>query len=216
MNKHPKVSLYYVHDPMCSWCWGFNSTRQKLFEKLPDDIEVIYLLGGLAPDSDQPMSEEMRAYIQNAWQKIQQRIPGTKFNFYFWKKCKPRRSTYPACRAVIAAKEQGSEFNLLMTQAIQKAYYLQAKNPSDNSTLITLADEIGMDAARFENDLLAESTQQKLIAEIKQSKKLGAESFPALILMAGNNKWKVPIDYTNSQTMLDVIMDILEKNNADY
>jgi len=46
---------------------------------------VIYLLGGLAPDSDQPMAEEMREYIQNTWQKIQQRIPGTEFNLNFWK-----------------------------------------------------------------------------------------------------------------------------------
>ncbi|HID81780.1 MAG TPA: DsbA family protein [Chromatiales bacterium] len=210
MSKYSDTVLYYVHDPMCSWCWGFNSTRQTLFKNLPDNIEIKWLLGGLAPDSDQPMPEEMRTYLQNTWRKIQQRIPGTKFNFDFWEKCKPRRSTYPACRAVIAAREQGSEFNLLMIQAIQKAYYTHASNPSDNNTLIALADKIGLDIARFEKDLLAESTQQKLLSEIKQCKKLGVENFPALILIAGNRKWRVPVDYNNSQVMLDVITDMLD------
>jgi putative protein-disulfide isomerase len=29
-----KNILYYVHDPMCSWCWGFETTRQKIFDEL--------------------------------------------------------------------------------------------------------------------------------------------------------------------------------------
>lgn len=72
-----------------------------------------------------------------------------------------------------------------MTQAIQKAHYTQARNPSDNKTLIELADEIGLDAKKFRNDLFSESTQQKLLTEIEQFRKLGAKSFPALVLMAG-------------------------------
>jgi len=33
--------------------------------------------------------------------------------------------------------------------------------------------------------LFSESTQQKLLTEIEQFRKLGAKSFPALVLMAG-------------------------------
>ena len=93
--------LYYVHDPMCSWCWGFRPTWQKIQEGLSDDVEVRYLLGGLAPDSQEPMPKSMQLDIASYWGKIQQHISGTEFNFDFWEKCKPRRSTYPACRAVL-------------------------------------------------------------------------------------------------------------------
>ncbi|MDF4306582.1 DsbA family protein, partial [Vibrio parahaemolyticus] len=24
------IKLYYVHDPMCSWCWGYKPTIEKL------------------------------------------------------------------------------------------------------------------------------------------------------------------------------------------
>ena len=54
MNKR----LIYVHDPMCSWCWGFAETWQTLTEQLPADMPVVRLLGGLAPDSDEPMTFE--------------------------------------------------------------------------------------------------------------------------------------------------------------
>ena len=38
--------------------------------------------------------------------RIEGRIPGVRFNFDFWTHCTPKRSTYPACRAVIAARAQ--------------------------------------------------------------------------------------------------------------
>jgi len=41
------------------------------------------VLGGLAPDSDQPMPEQMQRYLQQTWQRFQQVVPGTRFNFDF-------------------------------------------------------------------------------------------------------------------------------------
>ncbi|MFT5132007.1 MAG: putative protein-disulfide isomerase, partial [Gammaproteobacteria bacterium] len=102
--------LYYFHDPMCSWCYAFHPTLLRLKTKLPDNIELRYVLGGLSPDEDELMPESMQLSIKDHWQRIQQVVPGTKFNFDFWNVCKPRRSTYPACRAVIAATNQGKKF----------------------------------------------------------------------------------------------------------
>ena len=59
-------------------------------------------MGGLAPDSDEPMPAEMRTYVQQAWRAVTART-GVAFEHRFWEECAPRRSTYPACRAVIAA-----------------------------------------------------------------------------------------------------------------
>ena len=87
------------------------------------------------------MAPQMREYLQQTWRRIQQRIPGSQFNFDFWTSCEPRRSTWPACRAVIAAREQGAENDERMTRAIQEAYYLRARNPSDEAVLVTLAGE---------------------------------------------------------------------------
>jgi len=49
--------LYYIHDPMCSWCWAFRPVWGEVQRRLPETVSVTYLLGGLAPDSDAPMPE---------------------------------------------------------------------------------------------------------------------------------------------------------------
>lgn len=200
-----KTILYYVHDPMCSWCWGFSRVLNELLENLPKEIEVHRLLGGLAVDSDVPMPNSMQQYIKNNWSKIEDRISGVKFNFDFWSKCIPRRSTYPACRAVIAARQQGESNDMKMTKAIQKAYYEEVKNPSDRETLIELASELNLSVAQFKNDLLSAETQEKLIEEIHFSRELFAESFPNLVLQVGDEHFPIPLDYNNSETMLEEI-----------
>ena len=167
---------------MCSWCWAFRPSLNALLKELPKQINVVRLLGCLAPDSDAPMPDETRAYVQDNWQAIEQKVPGIKFNYDFWTKCKPRRSTYPACRAVIAARSQGKEFDPAMTLSIQQAYYLQARNPSDYLTLIELADELGLDKDKFTEDIKSMETVEILRQEIKQSRRLGLNSFPGLLL----------------------------------
>ena len=208
--NNPAPELIYIHDPMCSWCWGFDKTRKALFDGLRDQLQIRRLLGGLAPDSDQPMPADMQRYLQATWHKIEQRIPGTEFNFNFWKLCKPRRSTWPSCRAVIAARVQGAEYDLLMTKAIQEAYYLHARNPSDIPVLLDIAKEIGLDANAFEKALLSEKTQQQLLAEVKEARELGVEGFPSLVFSQGKRRWRIPIDYTESSPMADLIIDLLE------
>ena len=76
------ATLFYFHDPMCSWCWGYQKTWQKLLEKLPSEVNLTYILGGLAPDDDTPMPEDMQQAIQGYWRKIQTEL-GAEFNFDF-------------------------------------------------------------------------------------------------------------------------------------
>ncbi len=190
---------------MCSWCWGFKPTYENLLKLLPDSIEVVRLLGGLAPDSGDPMTEDMRNYLQQAWTKITGTIPGTRFNHDFWTTCQPRRSTWPACRAVIAARRQGPEFDLAMTTAIQEGYYLNAKNPSDDSTLIGFAKDLGLDELAFAERLNSESTRQQLQQEISLTRQLGVQGFPSLVVLDGASARPVQINYTDAEPMMDSI-----------
>ncbi len=199
------TKLYYCHDPMCSWCYAFRPSLTKLLDTLPEEIEVIRLLGGLARDSDEPMPEQTRSFVKMNWQTIEHHVPGTKFNYDFWIKCKPRRSTYPACRAVITASKQGDDFDMAMTHAIQNAYYLQARNPSDTSTLIELAEELGLDKNKFGEDLKSQETNETLQQEIKLSRRLGLNSFPGLLLDNGEKQIRIEPDYIESETMLERI-----------
>ena len=200
--------LYYVHDPMCSWCWGFSPTWSKIRTQLPDNIEVKYLLGGLAPDSDEPMPEQMQEAIAGYWKRIQQHIPGTEFNFDFWQECEPRRSTYPSCRAVIAARKQKPEIEREMIDAIQKAYYLNAKNPSNDETLIDIAESLGLDKEAFSADLNSAETQQQLEEEMTFARQIGAQGFPSMMLEIEGRYEYLPLDYNDSSKTLELLNQI--------
>jgi len=191
---------------MCSWCWAFRLSLNTLIEKLPKEINIIRLLGGLAPDSDLPMPENTREYVLQNWRAIEKQVPETKFNYDFWEKCKPRRSTYPACRAVIAARKQKDVFDTAMTLAIQEAYYLEARNPSDYETLINLAEEIGADKNKFSKDVRSTETDKILEEEIQQSKSLDLKSLPSLLFVDGERKIRIEPDYLDAQVMLDQIV----------
>jgi len=207
-NRHSESILYYIHDPMCSWCWGFKPVFRQLTQQLPADIRLQYVLGGLAADTDQPMPAEMQQQIATTWRHIQQVIPGTEFNFDFWRKCQPRRSTYIACRAVIVAEQLSPGKGLGMLDAIQTAYYLQAMNPSDATTLITLAEDLGFDLAQFEQRLNAQQTRLALKQQIDFARGIGADSFPSLFLLHKQSYQAIVLDYNHVDLILEHINSV--------
>ena len=201
-----QYTLYYAHDPMCSWCWGYKPTWEQLRRELPNTVRPQYVLGGLAADTDEPMPESTQQTLQQYWHRIAQTIPGTQFNHAFWTQNKPRRATYPACRAVLAAKAQATEFEEPMINAIQHAYYLNAKNPSDDDVLIKLAAQIGCDVNAFRESLNAKTTMDALNQQIHFARKLGAQGFPSLFFEA-NDKKPIPItlSYTENVSVFEQI-----------
>jgi putative protein-disulfide isomerase len=162
---------------MCSWCWAFRPTWHKVLKALPRNINVSYLLGGLAPDSDTPMSLNI-----------------------------PRRSTYPACRAVISARMQHSKFEVLMTEGIQNAYYLNAQNPSNKDTLIEIAVEIGLNREVFITDLESEIVNKTLLNEIKEIKTLPVNGFPSLVLVKERALKRIEVDYLEDKYIINQII----------
>jgi len=201
--------LYYFHDPMCSWCWGFKPVLNELIKNISNTIDTKYILGGLAKDSESVMTVEMQSQIENTWRKIQQTIPGTQFNFDFWKNCTPRRSTYPACRAVIAAKQQCASKELKMISAIQEAYYIQSLNPSDYPVLYQLAQNLDLDIEQFKANIHSPQIQKELEQQIAFSSSVGANSFPSLFLHFQQQYYPIVLDYNNADIIVEHIISYL-------
>jgi len=209
MNK----ILYYLHDPMCSWCWGYRPVWDRLQQKLPHSIKVEYVAGGLAPDSESPMPLSQQQMIQNHWRSIERKL-GTRFNYDFWTENTPRRSTYNACRAAIAAHNQDCQE--VMVDAIQRGYYLRAQNPSDLSVLINLAGELeeqyagNFDCGQFIVDINSAETERELIRQISLANALTQRGFPSLVLEQGGKLQQINVDYSDEQQTL---ADIISKSN---
>ncbi|WP_051391905.1 DsbA family protein [Rhodoferax saidenbachensis] len=204
------MELLHFHDPMCSWCWAFRPTWQQLRAQLPADLPVRRVVGGLAPDSDVPMEPAMRAKLQSVWQMIQARVPGTPFNFDFWQNCTPRRSTYNACRAVLAAKRLAPESEEAMIVGIQEAYYLQAQNPSDISTLVEIAQSMGLDAEAFAAEVSGATVEAALQEELAFARQAPINGFPSLVLRTASGMYPIGLDYLDAAPMLLQIHTAME------
>ena len=202
-------TLYHVHDPMCSWCYAFNPTLDVLRKNLGENLKLVHVVGGLAKHSDEIMPKDMQEKIESIWYEIED-VVGTKFNHDFWKDCLPRRSTYLACQATILARYEGKEDEMI--EAIQEAYYQKAKNPSDASTLIELAKQIGMDEKKFEEDLKSQKIEDDLQNELNLRRSLYVKSFPSLILKYKKELYPINIKYNDYKTMLNQINDMVENS----
>lgn len=203
--------LYYYHDPMCSWCWGYRPTSERLFASLPDNIRLEKVLGGLAPDSDQPMPQHLRTALPDAWRRIQGML-GTEFNFAFWTDCQPRRSTYPACRAVIAAGLQDRADEMIL--AIQQAYYLRAMNPSDIETLVTLAKELHLEPQKFAADMGSTWLEKEFERQLEFTRRSPTNGFPSLAIELDGQLTPVLQDYKSHTTTLDHLASLLAAHSA--
>jgi len=169
-------------------------------------------VGGLAADTDQPMPIAMQQSLAATWQRIQQHIPGTQFNYDFWNpssNTQPRRATYPSCRAVLAAKAQQPSSEQAMIEAIQQVYYLQAKNPANLDVLTAVAETIDLQPDQFLQDITSPAIEQEFLRQLTQARQLSNQGFPSLVLKHGNSRHAIPLDYNNSQTMKQAILTII-------
>lgn len=132
--------------------------------------------------------------VQGHWRRIESTL-GTRFNFDFWTKSQPRRDTYKACRAVIAASYQHAEERMI--ESIQKAYYLRAMNPSEPLVLVELAVELGLDRSRFEEDLGSLKTETELRSQLQLRDRLMVRSFPSLVLEHDSQLSLIGHDYVD-------------------
>ena len=205
------TKLYYLHDPMCSWCWAYRPTWDALKQHLPAVIEVEYVAGGLAPDSNNPMPMALQQTIQNHWRTIEAKL-GTRFNYDFWHNNTPRRSTYNSCRAAIAADKQACQQPMI--DAIQQGYYLRALNPSDVEILIGLAKELsdkqqtlGLDMEQFIVDISSADTERELARQVALARELSQQGFPALVLDINGIQQQIPVDYSDYKLTLANIIN---------
>ncbi|NMP17715.1 DsbA family protein [Thalassotalea sp. Y01] len=194
------MRLIYVMDPMCSWCFAFQPELEA-FLATYSSANVDWIMGGLAPDNNQPMDDGLKQTISSYWHQIEQKTQ-VSFNHDFWKLNTPYRSTYPACRAVIAAEALQENSTGAMVKAIQAGYYQQAKNPSLVETLVDCASAIGLDENTFAEVLKSAETEQRLQQHLAISRQLQVTGFPALFYIDDDNRaYPLTLGYCQAATL---------------
>lgn len=194
------MRFIYVMDPMCAWCFAFQPELEKFLEQHPS-AEVEWIMGGLAPDNNEPMDEHLKQTIASYWYQIENTSQVT-FNHSYWQLNTPYRSTYQACRAVILAENLVASSSKEMVKAIQSAYYLEAKNPSLDQTLIDCAKSINLSKNRFALKLKSKEIEQQLQEHLNLAGQLQVGGFPSLFYVSeGNQAYPIALGYCRSDEL---------------
>lgn len=196
------LTLHYVTDPACVRSWAAEPLRQRLTLTLGDQLEVRYVMGGLARDLDVRFADtesgaeigrDTAAAMASYWLEVaaHSRMP---LDPRLWTTA-PLRSTYPVCLAVKAAQEQGPEPAQRFLRAARLGIACRRRRLDRGEALAELAAERGLERQRFEIDANSHAIVEKLGADIEFARGLAGEAADrpeALAATAGRQRLLFP------------------------
>lgn len=189
--------LHYLFDPLCGWCYGAAPAVWGLSRE--SGIAVELLPTGLFSGSGaRPMNDDFATYAWSNDQRIE-RLTGQRFTPLYREKVLGNRERLfdsgPATLALTAVSktEPKREFDAL--EAIQRARYVDGKDVTSLTTLVTLLETLGLaDAAsklaHIDADLLDANTARTHTAQALM-REFGARGVPTLIAESGGKRWQV-------------------------
>lgn len=196
--------LWYLADPMCSWCWGFTPTIETLRDEFRDRARIALVLGGLRPGETTPMTASARDDILHHWHAVHERT-GQPFRF---DAAPPEGFVYdtePACRAVVTVGGLDPTLIFAMFKAIQSGFYAEGRDVTQSSTLADLAAGLGVGRDLFLHTFNSDIARHRTQAHFKQARQAGITGFPSLILQEGEQLHPISNGCLPLQTIRDAI-----------
>jgi putative protein-disulfide isomerase len=201
------MTLIFVGDPMCSWCYGFGkelADLMALHPALPLDIVV----GGVRAGATDVLDDAGKQFRLGHWARVEA-ASGVPFNRAAFT---ARRGfvydTEPICRAVVAARRLAPQADLLAVfRALQVAFYVDGLDTTDGRILAAVAaaalraqgHDVGADAVHAA--WLAPETIAATQADFRRARALGVRSFPALLLETPEGIHEVSPGYAHTAAL---------------
>lgn len=215
LTLQKQISLVYVGDPMCSWCYGFGVPLHQLLEQLPG-IPLAIVLGGLRAYNQEVMPDTLKATLHHHWEEVTKRS-GKPFGTGQFDREGYIYDTEPACRAVVTLRTHAAEHTLAMYHAIQHAFYALGRDVTQTSVLASVWQELvdskqigevnfSKDAfvSAFESDSIKTQTRNDF-AMVQQ---WGIRGFPALIAVVNGEAQLVANGYMEADELLQRVQPL--------
>lgn len=194
MGKIPPRHLIYFADPMCSWCWGFSTVIDHIFDSFSDMLPLRLVMGGLRPGVSEPMSDEDKVRTRIHWEQVEA-ASGQTFNFDFFQRSTFVNNTEPACRAVVAARRLDNDKAVSMFKGLQTAFYKDNRDITDPKELASIATCQGFDLDTFSTEFEDIDTMDDTRADFSFCQNSGINSFPTLVAVQKNQFQAVTIGF---------------------
>jgi putative protein-disulfide isomerase len=183
MTPGPRTEkrVFYVGDPMCSWCWGFSPVIARIVADYGEAAPVRLVVGGLRVGAAAPMDERMKAAIRGHWEHVHART-GQPFDFAFFDRDGFVYDTGPACRAAVAMRNLAPENTFAYLEALQRGFYAEGRDVTEPAVLAALAEPDCAGADVFAAVYAAREVEEATLADFRLTQALGIAGFPAVVL----------------------------------
>jgi putative protein-disulfide isomerase len=178
--------IFYIADPMCSWCWGFDPVIVEIAREAADRAVLRVVVGGLRPGTTDAMTDRSKSSIRHHWERVQAET-GQPFTFSFFDRDGFVYDTEPACRAVVAVRSLRPDAALDYFRAVQGAFYKDNRDVTRAAELAHLAQPFGIDADTFATLFAAREVAEATRADFAVAPALGLSGFPSVLIGEDNS-----------------------------
>lgn len=186
--------LWYVADPMCSWCWGFAPVIEKIRKEYSKLLTVKLVLGGLRPGTKAPLAPDKRSQILHHWKSVQV-TTGQPFKF---ENALPEDFIYdtePASRGVICVSIIEPELVFPFFSAVQHAFYTEQADVTQFSVLKKLAASLNISELQFTQVFESSAAKQETLGNFQRAIQWKIAGFPALVAKNESNYHLITTGY---------------------
>jgi predicted DsbA family dithiol-disulfide isomerase len=157
------VRVRYHTDPACSASWAAEPRLRRLLVEFGGDVQITYVMGGLAREYGGDLS-----WLVIEWLDAADRS-GMPLDPRVWHEA-PLRSTFPACMAVKAAEEQGTDAAGRYLRALREGIMCRRRRLDSTEALVEEARAASLDTQRFRIDLESHAIVEAFGADLEETR----------------------------------------------
>jgi len=192
-----KPEVIYVGDPMCSWCWGFAPTIERIAARA--DVVTRVVVGGLRPGpSAAPLTDEMRAYLLHHWEKVAA-ASGQPFDETFLARENWVYDTETPAVAVTTMRHLAEPMTLSFFTRLQRAFYAEGVDITDRLVYPELISGFDVDEAKFMDEFESNAARARAWEDFAEARELGVLGFPTVLLKANESTQVLSQGYASAE-----------------
>lgn len=180
-NAPDNISLLYVTNPMCAWCYGFTPVVRRLRALWHGRVSVQVLFGDFQAHATEPLHHEQKEQVALSWHRVQERtlLP---FDYRFFIQRSYVFDTEPACRAMLCVRLLRPVLTLEVLRAMHSAFFVDNQDLKDPEVLIRLVRMFGISENLFLTLYESEEITRQLEEEFAYVDRMGATTYPSVFL----------------------------------
>lgn len=181
MNKD---TIYYVYDPLCSWCYGFSPVIKKIKNTYEEQFDFQVISGGMqSGERKQPVSA-IRDYLKGAYKNVTERT-GVEFGEQFMEVLEEGNrmlDSVPPSIALSIVKDLKPAETLNFAATIQEAIYYDGFNWNLVDEYFPYLKQYDIAPEVFKQKFEDPLYKEKTLEDFKLAANFGVTGFPSVIL----------------------------------